>query len=85
MTKAWFQPPPNIIMTYPCIVYTLDDMDSTHADNRPYLIRNRYQVTVYDHDPDSSIRDAVAALPSSDFDRSYATENINHFVFTIFF
>jgi hypothetical protein len=85
VTKAWFQEPPNTGMTYPCILYTLDDIDPTHADNRPYLLQNRYKLTVMDYDPDSSICTAVAALPSCRFDRAYPAENINHFVFTISF
>lgn len=85
VTKAWFQKPPNNLMTYPCIVYNLDDIDATHADNRPYLLENRYQIMVIDPDPDSSIRDAVAALPRCSFERAYPAEHLNHFVFNIFF
>lgn len=72
-------------MRYPCITYDLDDIDATHADNRPYRLENRYQIMVIDPNPDSSIRDAVAALPRCEFERFYPADNLNHFVFNIFF
>jgi hypothetical protein len=72
-------------MTYPCILYSLDDINPTYADDVPYLLRRRWQVTVLDRDPDSSIRDAVAALPSCRFESFFVVENINHFVFNMSF
>ena len=83
--NVYFQPPPSYKMQYPCIVYKRDDINSEFADNKPYKQRKRYQVTVIDSDPDSTIPDSVATLESCVFDRSYTADNLNHDVFRLFF
>lgn len=65
--KAYFQPPPSLSMTYPCIVYVRDSASTQHANNLPYRHMKRYQVTVIDRDPDSEIPEEVAKLPTSIF------------------
>lgn len=83
--RAYFQPPPTVKMSYPCIVYNRDGMDIRHADNMPFKHMKRYQITVVDTDPDSDIPDKVAELPRVAFDRSFTADNLHHDVFTLFF
>jgi hypothetical protein len=83
--NVYFQPPTNVQMQYPCIVYKRDRANTEFADNNPYAYTKRYQVTVIDMDPDSGIPDKVAALPMCEFERFYTAENLNHDVFNIFF
>lgn len=83
--SVYFQPPPNTKMDYPCIVYRRDHITTEFADNEPYNIRKRYQVTVIDRDPDSLIPDKVANLPTCIFDRFFTADNLNHDVFSLFF
>jgi len=82
---VYFQPPPNITLTYPCVIYKRDHAVSQFADNRPYRFKKRYQVMVIDPDPDSPIVDAVAELPLCAYDRFYTADNLNHDVFNLFF
>jgi hypothetical protein len=81
--KVYFQPPS--ILQYPCILYRRDDMATTFADNEPFRITKRYQVTVIDRNPDSEIPDKIALLPTCIYDRSYVADNLNHDVFNLFF
>lgn len=83
--KVYFQPPANVQMEYPCIVYARDYADTRFADNSPYRHTKRYQVTVIDRDPDSDVPDKVAALPLCRFDRAFVADNLNHDVFRLFF
>lgn len=83
--NVYFQPPPSVEMNYPCIVYSLDYILSAHADGAPYKIDDRYLVTVIDRNPDSAIPRKIAELPKCTYDRSYVTENLNHYVFKLFF
>lgn len=83
--KVYFQQPSNTEMEYPCIVYKLDDINTDFADDKPYLHRKRYQVTVIDRNPDSALPNLVGALKSSTFDRFFTAENLNHFVYNLFF
>jgi len=82
---VYFQPPPNVQMTYPCIVYKRDDIDAKHADNQPYSLLTRYLVTVIDEDPDSVIHKSIATLPRSAYLRNFVTQNLNHDVLTLYF
>lgn len=83
--NVYFQPPANVQMEYPCIIYGRDSARTQFAGNNPYRNTKRYQVTYVDQNPDSDIPDKLAALPMSSFQRHYAVKNLNHDVFTIFF
>lgn len=83
--NVYFQPPPSIQMSYPCIVYRRSRIETEHANNKPYSHRKRYTITVIDKDPDSLLPDLVSDIPTASFDAHYAVDNLNHDVFTIYF
>lgn len=83
--NVYFQPPPNVQMEYPAIVYARDYVQVLHADNLPHQKEKRYLVTVMDRDPDSDIPDKVGRLPKCTYDRFYAADGLNHDVFRLFF
>jgi hypothetical protein len=82
---VYFQPPSNIQMQYPCIVYKREASQTSHADNNKYLHSKRYQVTVIDRNPDTELCDMVEELPLCGFDRYFPADGLNHYVFTLFF
>lgn len=83
--QVYFQEPENVKMLYPAILYSRDDINVKHADNRPYALTKRYQVTVISRDPDSDIPDKIAALPLCSFSREYKAQNLYHYVFLLYF
>lgn len=83
--RVYFQPPPNFMLSYPCIVYSLNDIRASHGDNRPYKLQDEYTVTVMDADPDTAIPHVVARLPQCSFDRKFVSDQLNHYVFKILF
>ncbi len=83
--KVYFQPPENVKLVYPCIVYNRDGLPVQYADNSPYHLTTKYEVTVMDRDPDSSIPRQVLMLPLCSHDRSFAVADLNHDVFTLYF
>lgn len=83
--SVYFQPPENVTMSYPAIVYNRDYLAVDFADNSPYNRKIRYQVTVIDRDPDSLIPDKVASLPLMHYVRHYTTENLNHDIYDVYF
>lgn len=82
---VYFQPPANVVLTYPCIVYKRDSAIIEHADNAPHRNLKAYLVTVIDPNPDSSIPDKIAKLPTCYYNRFYTADNLNHDVFKLFF
>lgn len=45
----------------------------------------RYTVTIIDRNPDSAIPNKVAELPLCSFNRFYTADNLNHFVYNLYF
>jgi len=82
---VYFQPPSNVRMVYPCIVYEREKIDAIWAGDKPYQLNNRYLVTSISRDPDSEVPDRLAALPKCVHDRFYIADNLNHHVFKLFF
>lgn len=83
--NVYFQPPESVKMKYPAIVYALEDIDNAYADNGVYSSHRKYSVTVIDEDPDSPFIDVVAALPTCRFNRHYTSDNLNHWVYSLYF
>lgn len=81
---VYFQPGSDDEMSYPCIVYELDNATLRSANNMPYTWVPRYQVTLMDYDPDNDVKTKLAQLPLSSFSRHFATSGLNHDVFTIY-
>lgn len=83
--KVYFQPPANVQIEYPAIVYERDRGDSKFADNHPYTVTQRYSMTLISRNPDESIFGALAALPMCVHERFFVADNLNHDVFSIYF
>lgn len=83
--NVYFQPPPNVRLVYPCIVYARDNADVSYADNSPYRRTKSYTVTVIDRNPDSDIPEKVSELPLSSFNRFFTSNDLNHDVYTLYF
>lgn len=82
---VYFQPPENVTMVYPAIVYNRDYQNVEYADSIPYARTLRYQVTVIDRDPDSLIPGKVAELPLCRYVRHFATDSLNHDVYDMYY
>jgi hypothetical protein len=83
--NVYFQPPANVQMAYPAIVYSRDTITSDHADDIPYLSRTRYEVTIIDRDPENPVIGVLAKRPLSSFSRHFVVDELNHDVFNIYF
>lgn len=83
--RVYFQPPANVEMNYPAIVYHRDNIDIERADNKSYMKTTRYQVTVIDRDPDSELPGKIADLPMCSYSRAFKSEGLNHDIFQLYF
>lgn len=84
-SNVWYQPPENTKFKYPCILYSLNRIRPTYADNGLYKADKQYTITVIDFDPDSPICDMVATLPMCSFDRRIVVGGLYHSTFTIYY
>ena len=83
--NVYFQPPESLRIEYPCIIYRWDTGDTQFADDEPYIFMRRYQITVIDRNPDSVIPDKIRNLPRCIMDRTYVSDNLNHYIFNLYF
>src|SRR4051794_12566493 len=82
---VYFQPPPKDQVEYPCLLYARDESSVSYANNELYRHAKRYQVTVVDRDPDSTLPDQVEQLPYCAFVRAFPADDLNHWVFDLYF
>lgn len=80
---VYYQPPQNIRLSYPCCIYSLDDINKYYANNKSYNNISRYSVTLITKDPEDPAVDLLSDLMYSSFDRHFVNDNLHHFVFVI--
>lgn len=84
--NVYFQSPESVKMKYPAIRYSLDDIETDNADDMKYSKNRRYSVILMDYDVDSEIVDKIlSSFEYCSFDRFYVADNLNHWVFTLFY
>lgn len=83
--NVYYQPPEGLKLSYPCIVYNLEKIESKFSNNKPYIHNRRYSVTVIDRDPDTSVMSRIVDLPMISHDRQFVNDNLYHNVFTLYY
>lgn len=83
--NVYFQPPENIKIEYPAIIYSRTRIDTTFANNNGYKLDHAYQVVYVHSDPDDPVIDKLALFPTSRFQREFTSDNLYHDVFIIYF
>jgi len=85
-TNLYFQPPESIKLKYPCIIYEYSRPDIIYANNNPYNVAQRYDVTIIDKDPESEIvRKFYTFGPTVAYSTNLINDNLHHTVFTLYF
>lgn len=80
---VYFQSPESVKMKYPCIVYNLAYIDTSHADDGSYITHYRYDVTYITRDPDDKNIENIKNLSAIKFDRYYSADNLHHYSYEI--
>lgn len=83
--NVYFQPPNNLQMKYPCIVYKDSTPSVRRANNNLYLNVRRYTITVIDKRPESPIVDGIAKLSMCTVTGFFVTDNLNHTTLDLYF
>ena len=83
--NVYFQPPPNIQLAYPCIIYNYNNINVKHANNQLYLKKKRYAITVIDRNPDSALPGQVQELPLTAFGSRYVNDGLYHTIYNTYY
>ena len=83
--NVYYAPPESIKMQYPAIRYSKKKIESVHADDSKYLMRDCYELIVISRTPDHPVIKRLLALPYCGYDRPYVADNLYHDVLTIYY
>lgn len=83
--QVFFQPPENVKMIYPAIVYNLDYVLGEHADNHPYRLTNRYELTLLERKADSDYLDKLLRISGASYTRYFAANSLHHHILSLYF
>lgn len=83
--NVYFQPPETLKMKYPCIRYSLSDVDKEFGDNIAYNMTKCYDIICISQDPDNDIVQKILQIPMSSFNRHYVSNNLYHDVIRLYF
>ncbi len=83
--NVYYQPPANVRMNYPAIVYERTDIENVHANNAVYRQTTCYKVVVIDKNPNSQIVYAVSKLPKCRHTGHFTSDNLNHDSFKLYY
>ena len=83
--NVYYQPPENLKLNFPCIIYELNGKEVRFADNDKYTSMRRYSVTIVDKNPDSEIPERLEQLPLTRFNRRYVADNIYHCTYSLYY
>lgn len=82
--NCYFQPPSDILLKYPCIVYHEKDIIPIRADDMIYLSYYMFNVTWITKTANIDIPlKVMKAFPLTKLDQIFASENLMHYVFII--
>ena len=83
-SNVYFQEPPNTGMKYPCIVYSFAGYDIRRADNKPYKVTGRWEIThMYKSIKNDLKQKFVFEMDFCSFDRGLKTNGIYHDYYTL--
>lgn len=85
--QVYYQPPENIKMKYPSIVYDLYRINQRFADNLNYQIMPAYSVTIIDRSTDLDWIDKMLDMFSNycSLERTYIADNLVHYSFILYY
>lgn len=83
--KVYYQPPENLKIEYPAIVYNMNDIYSRHADDIKYNNKIEYSIIIIDKMPDNEVIDKLLTWPLSSYNRHFVSDNLNHDVITLYY
>ena len=84
-SNVYFQPPGGHKLTYPCIVYSLNDLDSMYANNEVYHFDAKYSVQYMTRDPDDPAIFEIARIPTCRMSSSFTSDHVHHYQYNLWY
>lgn len=86
LPNVYFQPPSNIQMTYPCIVYNKSGKDRQFANDSVYLSKQEYRLMLIERNPDSTVADSIEnSFENCTIGQYYTVDNLHHTTLNLYY
>lgn len=83
-SNVYFQAPPNTGMKYPAIVYSFERFNRRNADNQPYIVTGRWQIThMYKSIKNDLKEKFIFDIPCCSFERRIVKDGIYNDYYSI--
>lgn len=84
--NVYFNPDSNIKMKYPCIVYTFESPQTMKADDKRYVMFNRYSITnIYRMGKNSLYNELMDLFPKYfTYDNNAISDGLNNDYYTLY-
>jgi len=88
--KAYYEPPSDIMLDYPCIIYQFDRYEGVmYSANDVYAAWPSFTITIIDFDPESNIPFEFVELKKKNcnisLDRTFSADGLYHWIFKLIF
>ena len=85
-SNTYYEPPANVRLQYPCVVYQRSNIHDTRANDGHYTRRLQFQVTTISLNPDDEWPQMILDyFPYARFNRSFNADGLNHNVILIYY
>ena len=82
---VYYQPPASVRISYPAIIFRLNDYSQNWADDNLYKKDRSYLITFIHYDPDNDLIEKLLwAFPKLRYDRTYTSDNLYHYVYVLY-
>lgn len=83
--QVYYQQPETNKMAYPAIVYDRSRIEQVFANDKTYLGRKQYTLTLIYEDPDSDLPDKIlAGFSLISHNRAFNADNLHHDVYELY-
>ena len=84
--NVYFQPPEDLNMRYPAIVYDIYRVNQRFASDKQYLAYPGWSVTVIDQDKEVEwVNTMLESFTYCSVERIYTADNLAHYAFVIYY
>lgn len=81
--EVYMDPPENLKMRYPAIVYTRTDVRQQYADDGVYLCSDKYEIVVVSRTPMHPATTKLLQTARVRFNKHYVVNGLHHDVMTL--
>lgn len=84
--ELYFQAPTGQKLSYPCVLYSIDNVHTLRADNQLYRVVPRYQITVMERDPEGTLAfDILNEFKNISFNTKFVKDSLYQTNLTLYF